>query len=93
MLIRGSTLSPLLFNIDICELLFVNITSNNMNYADDITPYECDQPCDNLIRNLELTVDKISSWFEYNSLEVVLDASKCIFSLLSYQHTLINING
>ena len=71
MLIRGSTLSPLLFNIDICELLFVNITSNNMNYADDTTPYECDQPCDNLIRNLELTVDKISSWFEYNSLEVI----------------------
>ena len=69
MLFRGSTLSPLLFNIDIFNLFFVDIASNNMNYADETSPYKCDKHCDNLISNLELTVDKIFSWFEYNNLK------------------------
>ena len=69
MLFRGSTLSPLLFNIDIFNLFFVDIPSDNMNYADETSPYKCDKHCDNLISNLELTVDKIFSWFEYNNLK------------------------
>ena len=40
---QGSILGPLLFNINIFELFFVNITSYIANYADDTTPYECDQ--------------------------------------------------
>ena len=88
---QGSILGPLLFNIDICDLFFVNITSDIANYADDITPYECDQHCDNLISNLELTVRKDFNWFEYNDLKA--NASKCHFFLSPYQYTLINING
>ena len=56
---QGSILGSLLFNIDICDLFFVNITSVVANYADVTTPYECDQNCDNLISNMELTVEKI----------------------------------
>ena len=56
---QGSILGLLLFNIDICNLFFVDITSDIANYADDTTPYKCDQHCDNLIRNLELTAGKI----------------------------------
>ena len=48
---------------------FVNITSNIENYADGNNPYECDQHCDNLISNLELTVEKVFNWFEYNNLK------------------------
>ena len=40
---QGSILGPLLFNNDICDLVFVNVTSGIANYADNITPYECDQ--------------------------------------------------
>ena len=76
---QGSILGPLLFNIDICDLFFVNITSDIANYADDTTPYECDQHCDNLISNLELTVEKFFSWLEYNNLKA--NASKCHFFL------------
>ena len=72
-------------------MIFVNIISDIVNYADDTTPHECDQHCDNLISNFELTVDKIFNWFEYNNLKA--NASKCRFFLSPYQHTLINING
>ena len=70
---------------------FVNITSDIANYSDKTTPYECDQHCDNLISSLELTVDKIFIWFEYNNLKA--NALKCHFFLSPYQHISINING
>ena len=50
----------MLFNINICEMFFVDITSDIANYADDIAPYECNQHCDSLISNFELTVGKVS---------------------------------
>ena len=86
---QGSILGPLLFNIDICDLFSAEITPDIANYADDTTPYECGQHCDNLISNLELTIDKIFSWFEYNNLKV--NASKLHFFLSSFQYTLIKI--
>ena len=71
----GSILSLLLFNI--CNLFY--ITSDIANYDDDTTPYECDQHCDNLISNMELTVEKIFNWFEFNNLKA--NASECHFFL------------
>ena len=38
-----SILGPLLFNIDIFDLFFVNITSDIANWVDETTAYECDQ--------------------------------------------------
>ena len=55
------SLLDLIFDIGVCDLLFVNMTFDIANYSDDTTPYECGQHCDNLISNLELTVDKIFS--------------------------------
>ena len=46
---------------------------------------------DNPISNLELTIEKIFNWFEYNNLKA--NASKCNFFLWPYQNTLIDING
>ena len=46
---------------------------------------------DNLISNMELTVEKILNWFEFNNLKA--NASKCDFFWSPYQHTSINING
>ena len=85
-----SILGSLLFNIDICDLFFVNVTSVVANYADVTTPYKCDQNCDNLISNMELTVERIFNWSEFNNLKA--NASKYHFFLSPYQHTSININ-
>ena len=40
---------------------------------------------------MELTVEKILNWFEFNNLKA--NVSKCDFFLSPYQHTSINING
>ena len=40
---------------------------------------------------MELNVEKIFNWLEYNNLKA--NASKCHFFLSPYQHTLISING
>ena len=58
---QGSILGPLLMQIFVI-CFFVNIIFDIANYADDTTPYECDQHCDNLISNLEHTVDKIRDY-------------------------------
>ena len=71
-------LGTLLFNIDSCDLFFVNIITDIANYADDTNPYECDQHCDNLISNME----KNFNWFEFNNLKA--NASKCHFFLSLY---------
>ena len=75
---QGSILGTLLFNIDSCDLFFVNIITDIANYADDTNPYECDQHCDNLISNME----KNFNWFEFNNLKA--NASKCHFFLSLY---------
>ena len=36
-----SILGPLLFNIDICDLFFTDMSSDIANYADDNTRFEC----------------------------------------------------
>ena len=38
---QGSILGPLLFNNDICDLLFIDMSSDIANCADDTTPYKC----------------------------------------------------
>ena len=53
---QGSIPGPLLFNIDICDLLFIDMSSGIANYTDDATPYECAPYHDKLKQNLELTI-------------------------------------
>ena len=51
---QGYLLGLLLFNMDIYDLFYADIASDIANYADNTTPYKCDQHCENLITNLDL---------------------------------------
>ena len=89
--LQGSILGPLLFNIDICHLFFIDMSSAFANYADDTTHYECAPHYDKLKENLELAIYKIFNWFKYNNFKA--NATKCHFFLSVYQSATINIDG
>ena len=63
---QGSVLGPLPFNIDICDLVFIDMSSDIANYADDTTPYECAPYYDKLKENLEFTIYRIYIFLYYN---------------------------
>ena len=65
-----SIFGPLLFNIDICDLFFIDMSSDIANYADDTTPFECAPYYDKLKENLELTIYKISNLLKYNNFKI-----------------------
>ena len=51
--LQGSTLGPLLFNIDLCSLLFEDYISDFANFANDTTPYECGPKLNEVSNNLQ----------------------------------------
>ena len=72
---QGSTLGPLLFNIDLCDLLFENYSSDFANFADDTIPYECGHLFNEVIDNLEATTEKVFEWLSFYNLKA--NTSKC----------------
>ena len=88
---QGSILGPLLFNIDICDLFFIDISSDIANYADDTTPCECAPYYEKLKENLKFTIYKIFTWFKNNNFKA--NATKCHFFLSPHQSATINIDG
>ena len=73
---QGSMLGPLVFNIYICDMFFE--TPKNIDfagYADDNTPYTCSSNIDEVLENLQGTLEQLFQWFSANHL--VANAGKC----------------
>ena len=79
---QGSILGPLLFNLDMCDLPFIDMSSDIANNVDDTTSYECAPYYEKLKENLEFTIYKIFNWFKYNNFKA--NATKCHFFLSPY---------
>ena len=64
-ILQVSILGPLLLNIFINNLLFLQIKSEICNFADDNTLYSCNKELGTIILNLEYDMTNILSWFRY----------------------------
>ena len=53
---QGSILGPLLFNIFLCEILFIMNETDFASYANDYTPYTTANTIDEVIQSLEHTL-------------------------------------
>ena len=68
-------MGPLLFNIYLNDLFFINIESDLCNFTDDNTLHLCDLILDALVYKLEASVKSVIKWFDYNYMK--LNESKC----------------
>ena len=72
---QGSILGPLLFNIFLCDMLFILEDIDIASYADDTTPYASSQCLEEIIIILEDISDQLFRWFTFN--EMKANESKC----------------
>ena len=78
---EDSILGPLLFNIDLIDLLYECEESNIASYADAATHYSCARDTQIVISELKFISNKLFHWFQYNHLKV--NPGKCHLLLSS----------
>ena len=73
---KGSTLGPVLFNVNLIDLLLVEHYKSDLSrYECSTTPNDCRRTFLETIPDLGITQDNLFNWFCYNSFKA--NASKC----------------
>ena len=86
---QSSKQRPLLFNIDICDLLFIIVDCDIANYADDNIPYLSLKNLEEDLTGLENVLSNLFQWFTENELKG--NASKCHLPINSGENVHVNI--
>ena len=81
---QGSVLGPLLFNIYINDLFWINDNTDVCNYADDTTYYACHQELETVLQRLEHDSLLAIEWFENNYMK--LNSDKCHLLISGFKH-------
>jgi hypothetical protein len=87
---QGSVLGPLLFNIYLNDLIWFIDNGEVCNYADDTTPYSCDNDLSVLKSNLEADCSNAIDWFKNNYMK--LNTAKCKLLVGGQKDHKLNIN-
>ena len=81
---QGSVLGPILFNIYINDLFFMLNECEICNYADDTTPFVCDEILENVVSKLEHDTEIAICWFDSNYMK--LNTDKCHLLMAGNKH-------
>ena len=88
---QGSVLGPILFNIYINDLFFLLTEINVCNFADDTTPFVCDNDLETVLNKLEQNSALAISWFESNYTKLNTDKCHLLVSGSKYEHTWVQL--
>lgn len=87
---QGSVLSPLLYNIYVCDLeSSLNNSVNILQYADDLLLYSINEHLENACSSISVSLNLLKNWLDNNGLE--LSASKSEVVVFSRKRTVPSV--
>ena len=91
---QGSVLGPLLFNIFINDLFYMELESEICNFADDTTIYACDTDVEAVMIRLENDLQGLMQWFTNNGMSANPSKFQIMFlGLKGAKKLCLNMNG
>ena len=77
---QGSILGPLIFNIFLCDLIYLMEGVAVASSADDTTPYSATKTNDLTIKKIEHFFEVLFQWLDFNYMKINTEKSHILFS-------------